>query len=125
MSTYNCTHIYNIYIYTHMSDAQVDIKSYNVFRADREERGRGGALLYIHEQIPVNNVEKFDDDICQAIFCVSPATSYMFACVYKPCDATDISFSNMLQFLNNCFHHTPDSYKYTKLVLGDLNFPNL
>ena len=81
--------------------------------------------MYIHEQIPVNNVEKFDDDICQAIFCVSPATSYMFACVYKPCDATDISFSNMLQFLNNCFHHTPDSYKYTKLVLGDLNFPNL
>ena len=108
-----------------MNDSQVDIRSYNVFRADREERIRGGALLYIHEQIPISSIERYDDNVCQAVVCVSSATSFIYACVYKPCDATDKSFSKMLQFLHNSFYHTAESYRYTKVVLGDLNFPNL
>ena len=101
----------------HISDAQIDMQLFNVFRADRVNRERGGALLYIHKHIPVNH-ESFDDDICQAIFCVSSATSYMFACAYKPCDASEKSFSQMLEFLHNCINHTSDSYKYTKVIIG-------
>ena len=36
-----------------MSDIQVDLNSFKVYRADRKERERGGALLYIHNSIPI------------------------------------------------------------------------
>ena len=45
-------------------DTQVEIDTFIVYRADRIKRDRGGALLYIHKQIPVSHTEKFDDDIC-------------------------------------------------------------
>ena len=49
----------------------------------------------------------------------------MFVCIYKPCDASNESFSHCVQFLQNCISSTADSYKYTKVFLGDLNFPDL
>ena len=108
-----------------ISDAQIDIGPFIPYRSDRVNRECGGALLYIHKQIPVNDVKIFDDDIYQAVFCVSSATSHMFASVYKPCDATDKSFTDILHFLDNCISCTADSYKYTKVILGDFNFPDL
>ena len=109
----------------HIADAQININPYHIYRSDRVERVKGGVLLYIHKQIPVDQVETYDDDICQAIFCSSSATSHMLACVYKPCNASDLSFNNVLQFLTNCISSISDSYKYTKVILGDFNFPDL
>ena len=109
----------------HISDTLIDIEPFTSYRVDRVNREHGGVLLYIHKQIPVSHTEQFDDDICQAVFCVSSVTSYMFASIYKPCDASNESFSRLLHFLQNCISSTVDSYKYTKVFLGDFNFPDL
>ena len=108
-----------------MTDAQIHLNDFTVFRADRQTRVRGGALLYIHNSIPITSWEIYDDGICEAVFCVSTPSKVMFSCVYKPCDAPHLSFSNMLQFLETCFEKITDSYKFTNIVLGDLNFPSL
>ena len=108
-----------------IEDAQVSIPGFNIFRADRVIRERGGALLYINKNIPITKNEVYDDDICEAIFCTSPSTNTMISCVYKPCDASEKSFSGMLHFLDNCIKDTPEVCKYNLIILGDLNFPDL
>ena len=45
----------------YMPKAQINIPNYNIFRADRRSRTRGGAMLYIHEYIPISKSDKFDD----------------------------------------------------------------
>ena len=108
-----------------MKDAQVQIRNFNIYRSDRKIREHGGALLYIHESIAITECYRYDDDICQGIFCLSPSTCTMLACVYKPCDASNTSFFSLLQFLQSCIDKTDEAYKFTKIFLGDLNFPDL
>ena len=111
----------------HMADAQIAIQDFTVFRADRVKRGRGGVLLYISDKIPVTKTEVYDDDICQAVVCISPPSSLIIACIYKPCDACDSSFSALLTFLRKSITYETDNShaQYTVVVLGDFNFPEL
>ena len=108
-----------------MSDAQIHIEKYNVFRADRCCRERGGVLLYINEEITITTTKSYDDDICEVVFCLSPPLKLMLFCVYKPCDASSTSFSNMLDFITSCINETDHPYSHTILILGDFNFPEL
>ena len=108
-----------------MADAQISIEGFTVFRADRDKRGRGGALLYIRDEIPVTSTCRFDDDTCQSVFCCCALNKLLIACVYKPCDASNKSFSNLITFLQECLDNTPEVGKYTLVVLGDFNFPDL
>lgn len=108
-----------------IADAQVILEKYNVFRADRLHRGRGGALLYIKKDIAITISTSYDDDICQAVFCISPSLKLMIFSAYKPCDASPESFSNMLNFITNCINKCEHPDSYTILVLGDFNFPDL
>ena len=107
------------------TDAQIKIKDYNVFRADRKIRDRGGALLYCHESIPITQTDTYDDDICEAIVLKSAPNDLIVACVYKPCNATDKSFTNLLFFLHKCINEMDEVDKCTKIIFGDLNFPDL
>ena len=49
----------------------------------------------------------------------------MVASVYKPCNASDSSFSDLLFFLQDCINQIEEPDEYTKIILGDLNFPEL
>ena len=49
----------------YMSDRQIAIKNYNVFRAERSLRIKGGAVLYIHNSISVDNFWCFDNKVCE------------------------------------------------------------
>ena len=110
----------------HLSDAQVNIPNYAVYRSDRRLRTRGGALLYIHHSIPVSNVERFDDKTCEAIICASPR-KIIFVNMYRPPKTSKESFINMLncveQFIEKESSGSPEHYQI--IVTGDLNFPNI
>ena len=107
------------------TDAQIHINGYNVFRADRIIRERGGALLYAHESIPITSSNVFDNDVCEAVLLKSSPIKLIVASVYKPCNASDSSFADLLFFLQDCINQTEESDRYTKIILGDLNFPDL
>ena len=108
-----------------ITDAQIQLESYNVFRGDRISRGRGGTLLYIKEDLAVTVHKNYDDGICQAVFCLSPPCKLMILCAYKPPDTPYRSFSNLLAFLSKCIADSKDCYNYTIVVLGDFNFPGV
>ena len=97
-----CLHVLNIspsvftpYIYVtegwlkpHITDAQVNIPNYQVIRADRKQRIRGGALLYIHQDLPVSDEQSYDEYFCQATMCTIKPTNTIIVCVYRPPDTT-------------------------------------
>ena len=82
--------------------------------------------MYIDEQITVtvSVIKRFDDDICQGVFCLSPSLKLMLFCVYKPCDATSSSFISLLNFITDCIENSEDAYNFKILILGDFNFPS-
>ena len=44
---------------SHIKDAQIAIPQYQIVRADREGRERGGALLYIYTKISQSSMNKY------------------------------------------------------------------
>ena len=108
-----------------MKDAQINFEGYNVYRSDRRVRERGGALLYISNDIPVTHTTTFDDAICQAVFCCCSSTKSILVCAYKPCDASESSFCNMIDFINRSINETTNHSSYTIIVMGYFNFPDL
>ena len=107
------------------SDAQVYLKNFNFFRADRNNRERGGVLLYIREDIIIASHDVHDDGFCQGLFCISHTSKLMICCAYKPQNYSPKSFCNLIDFFNDCISKIDFPYSYTIMVLGDFNFPDL
>ena len=106
---------------SYVSDAQVNIPGYVVSRCDRDVRVGGGAMLYSHVNVPLSSCEKFDDSMCQAIFCCFDSTKHAVAVVYRPPSAPSSSFLNMMSFMESCLNQIGDDYQVS--ILGDFNFP--
>ena len=111
---------------SYIEDSQISLPNYQQpFRSERSQRGRGGALLYIKKELPITKVDCFNDEVCQAVICLSPPTKLVIGCVYKPPDASQQSFTAVLKFLQT-FISSLDSPDHHKIViLGDFNFPNI
>ena len=104
-------------------DAEVQIKSYNLQRADRSDNRKGGGVtIYSHDSIAISAVEIFSDKHCQAVLLYSETHNIIVAGVYRPPDAPLISFTNLMSkiqdFTNK--YNNPDI-----IIQGDLNFPNV
>ena len=105
------------------TDAQLNIPSYQLLRADRKTRSRGGAFLYIHNNLPASNVKKFDDSICEAVMCSINSTNTIVASVYRPPDTQDESFRNMIQYIQDYIDSESKRKHKTILIFGDFNLP--
>ena len=70
----------------HVTDAQLHIPDYNIYRCDRSVSKNGGALLYIHNSITIDNFSLFEYDICSAVVCLTTTTTttnFIFTRFYK------------------------------------------
>ena len=104
-------------------DAEVQIKNYNLQRADRADNRKGGGVaIYSHDSIAISSVEMFSDKHCQAVLLYSESHNFIISGVYRPPDAPLGSFTNMItkiqDFINK--YNNPDI-----MIQGDLNFPNV
>ena len=70
----------------HVTDAQLHITGYNIYRSDRCHRGRGGSCLYIHESYIVSENFKFDNGYCEVVACVKDSAKSIIFSVYRPGD---------------------------------------
>ncbi len=101
----------------------LNIDGYNVFRSDRDTRVGGGVLLYSHEQLPITNVQTFDDKMCQALICTCEISKNIMCVVYRPPDSTEQSFLSCLDFISN--YIGTDNGGYELCLLGDFNLPHV
>ena len=115
----------------HIKNAQINIPGYQIIRQDRtNNRERGGVLLYVQDDLPVSNVESFDDSTCGAVICSVKCINTVVASVYRPPPShanslSDLpSFKNLLRFLQEHIDRTTDD-RSSLIITGDFNFPNL
>ena len=109
----------------HIEDAQIEINNYNIFRADRKKSKNGGSLVYIHNEILIEETDTFDDDVCSAVICSSKRWRCIIASVYRPPSSSKESFSKLLKFINEFIEKRRKSMKYQLFIFGDFNFPNI
>ena len=103
-------------------DAEMHIQNYSLYRADRINREKGGAIIYVHESIVITSNDIYSDKYCQAVLIYSEIYNITLIGAYRPPDTPCASFSNMLskaqEFIDK--HKSADIY-----LLGDLNFPQI
>ena len=107
----------------HITDAQLHLESYNLYRSDRCNRERGGCCLYIQEKYSVADHFKYDDDFCEVIGCsIDRSKTWLFS-VYRPGNTPHSKFNDALEFIQSCIDTKDDSW--TIIITGDFNFPNI
>ena len=111
---------------SHITDAQVLIPNYTVFRADRDDqRIRGGALLYIHNDLPTSNTATYDDLQCQAVICTLPLSHTVIASVYRPPDTTEEGTIKVLSFINKYIKQSTQNQHMELIITGDFNLKGI
>ena len=108
---------------SYVTDAQIDIVNYNVYRADRRFRKGGGALIYVHDSLLVSNEHKYDDGVCEAIMIHIDSIKTVVACVYRPPDSGTASFKKVMRQTQEYLDKADPSYD--KILTGDYNLPNI
>ena len=109
----------------YITDAQIDIPNYQVFRADRSKVIRGGSLLYIHKTLPVTEVACFENTVCSAVICCVEKSNTILASVYRPPNASFSTFSAVLDFIQSFIDPLLESKHYDVVLTGDFNLPNI
>ena len=109
----------------HIQDAQIYIPGYEVIRSDRSSRKGGGVLLYLSDQLPPSNIQRFDDKYCEAIICTCETSKTIIGNVYRPPNAEHSSYQNMMKFLQDYLSDYDDIEEYDLMILGDFNLPNI
>ena len=109
----------------HISNAQIHIKNYQIVRADRKERDRGGALLFIHEDLPISNQATYDEFYCQAVICSIQSSNTVIACVYRPPNTPYESTTKLLNFLSGYVQKVSSKEHMDIIITGDLNLPGI
>ena len=78
-------------------------------------------MLYVHEKLPVTNVQTYDDKFCQAVICTSELQKSFLCVVYRPPECPVNSFRTCLDFIDQYISDGDSAYQLS--LLGDFNLP--
>ena len=101
----------------------MSIKGYNVFRADRKLRTRGGVALYTHSSITVDDFWEFDNKYCEAGIALLKELSTVIIVIYRPPECPTSYFTDALKFMEEKMASFDESYTY--MITGDFNLPDV
>ena len=99
-------------------DAEVQIPSYNILRADRAKRRQGGVAIYFHHSYSVDDREVFSNQFCECAMSYNKQHNLVVLGVYRPPDTPTEKFTECLHTMKQFLHKYKDS---TTLIFGDLN----
>jgi hypothetical protein len=108
-------------------DAEVKISGFNLFRADRVDRTRGGACIYVREDLVAVPILTFSNGTVEALALkIRGLESIVFA-VYRPPKSTLADLDPMLTALEEAIDLAQaHSQKHANLLgFGDYNLPDI
>eukprot|EP00116_Pleurobrachia_bachei_P001864 sb/3462126/ len=107
----------------YISDAQIALEGYSVFRSDRPERVGGGCVMYIHDSLPISFARSFSDRECSIVIAFSEAKNLLFSCIYRPPDCSQKSFLSVLDILQQQINILSSNKLPDMFIMGDFNLP--
>ena len=121
--SYSIISITETWLKPHITEAQVSIEGFNIFRSDRLNRERGGCCLYIKQSLIVSDHITYDDDYCQIIGCSIENLKTMVFSLYRPENTSHNKFDDAMNFIQSSVSTKDESWNI--LITGDFNFPNI
>ena len=113
------------WIKPHITDTQLKLNNYQIFRCDRVGPKNGGVLLYVLNSIPIDQSKSFDDGICSCVVCLSLTRKCIIATFYRPPNASHKSFVHILSLLDNFILNFHQDHIIKTFIFGDFNFPGV
>ena len=85
-----------------ISDSEVSISGYNIFRNDRDVNG-GGVAIYVKTSLPEPTVRIKCENLELISLEIAPkhAKSFLVVCWYRPPTADDAAFDNLREVFKN------------------------
>ena len=87
-------------------DAEVQIKNYDTIRSDHINRMQGGTILYLHQTITVDEIQKFSDGYVEAVMIHLKKSKLIIASIYRAPNTPKSSFSDCLKTVNTFIEKT-------------------
>ena len=100
-------------------DAEIQIKNYCVIRSDRTQRRQGGAALYLHQSITVDEIKKFSDNYTESVMVYLQKSKLIVIVIYRAPNTPSNSFRNCLESVQTFIETHKDG---DVIMMGDFNF---
>ena len=110
-----------------ISDGELCLKGYNLFRTDRKSGNGGGVLLYLHESLPLaslcNSLMSYDvDDSLWCSVTLRNSQQLLIGIVYRSPSSSDTNNSRLLSAIRGINELKQFSQV---LLMGDFNVPGI
>ena len=106
-----------------ITEPEIKIANYNIFRSDRKSSQHGGILLYVHKSVVIDISSNFDNDVCGGVICLSSHSKCIIGCIYRPPTCELSKFKDLLLFLQHFLDKNNPNDKYNVCIFGDFNLP--
>ena len=108
-----------------ISNAEIHLKSYNLYRLDRSCTV-GGVLLYVHESLPTVMCEKLmDSTVDDSLWCMitlPDSSKLLIGVTYRSPSSSEDNNSKLIDVISNLWNYQECSHL---LLMGDFNVPNI
>ena len=109
-----------------ISDAEIQMNDYEIFRADRESRSRGGSAIYLRKELQCKKDFSFSNSVVEIVMVKCRKLKSLFICVYRPPSTVNNEWSQAIEALDEAIELAQSHGEYdTVIVGGDFNFPNI
>ena len=108
-----------------VTDAEISIPGYSVYRSDRKCRSRGGTCVYIRSDISTAPSLKYSNNAVEMLVMKVASIDSILVFIYRPPDTTIHEWRDAVQSLENEIENIQAHGKFPNiLITGDINFPN-
>ena len=67
-----------------VSDGEIQMENFEIFRSDRKVRQRGGVALYLRKELHGKSVYCFSNSVVEALIVKVRKIRTLFLCMYRP-----------------------------------------
>jgi exonuclease III len=107
-------------------DAEISIKNYVIYRADRMGRSHGGVAVYLEQRLAVSArvLTSFSNGTTELVVVYVGSLNLVIANCYRPPRTRFDTFEQALNILIGILENLPNQQTEV-LILGDFNFPTI
>lgn len=106
---------------SNITDSEISISNYNIFRKDRIVGKYGGSCIYVHKSITAELITEFDAPDSVGIAVMINKIPYKILCVYR---SQNLSSEEQVKLINE-IEKVKTPILDQLIVLGDFNLPNV